>query len=187
MATVKGRTTETIPFRRLVHPGGAAALGATDAGICGIVLVGGAAGLLRKLERRRPVRLRECRSPHPHLDPAHAWLEELLVRGTLHRSDFALDLAPSTEFQREVWRALGGIPPGETRSYGALARALGRPGAARAVGAAAAANPVPPAIPCHRLRGADGGLRGYSEGLEMKKRLLQCERTGAKGRKRRAG
>ena len=66
-----------------------------------------------------------------------------------------------TEFQRGVWEALRRIPFGETRSYGDLARELGRPGAARAVGQANARNPVPIVVPCHRVVAADGGLGGY--------------------------
>lgn len=80
-----------------------------------------------------------------------------------------------TCFQCEVWRALFEIPWGETRTYGEIARALGRPGAARAVGAAAGRNPLPVIVPCHRLIAAGGGLGGFSGGLEVKKRLLALE------------
>ncbi len=80
-----------------------------------------------------------------------------------------------TLFEREVWEALRRIPAGESRSYGALARALGRPGAARAVGRACALNPVALLVPCHRVVGADGVLTGYAWGVERKRWLLAHE------------
>lgn len=80
-----------------------------------------------------------------------------------------------TPFQRAVWQALLQIPPGESRSYGELAAQLGRPGSARAVGAAVGRNPVSILIPCHRVLGADGSLTGYAGGLERKKALLALE------------
>jgi methylated-DNA-[protein]-cysteine S-methyltransferase len=85
-----------------------------------------------------------------------------------------LDLKGS-EFQRTVWRALLEIPWGEVRTYGQLAEALGRPGAARAVGAANAENPVAILVPCHRVVAAGGRLGGYSGGLQLKRALLAHE------------
>jgi methylated-DNA-[protein]-cysteine S-methyltransferase len=81
-----------------------------------------------------------------------------------------------TPFQRKVWALLQQIPPGETRSYAELARLLGKPGAARAVGAANARNPVALFVPCHRVIGSDGALTGYAWGTERKKWLLDHER-----------
>ena len=86
--------------------------------------------------------------------------------------------AGGTAFQREVWDALRAIPPGEVRSYAALAAALGRPGAARAVGAACGQNPVAIVVPCHRAVGAGGALTGYAWGVERKRWLLEHERDG---------
>ncbi len=80
-----------------------------------------------------------------------------------------------TPFQRRVWNALRRIPPGRTASYGELARAVGAPGAARAVGAANRSNPVAIVIPCHRVIGADGCLTGYAGGLGRKQWLLAHE------------
>ena len=80
-----------------------------------------------------------------------------------------------TPFQCEVWRALLQIPPGQSRSYGVLARQLGRPQAARALGAAVGRNPVSILIPCHRVLGADGSLTGYAGGLDRKRALLKLE------------
>ena len=88
----------------------------------------------------------------------------------------ALPLDPhGSEFQRRVWRALRGIPLGATASYGEIARRVGRPGAARAVGDANRRNPIAIAIPCHRVIGGDGRLVGYAGGLERKRWLLAHE------------
>jgi methylated-DNA-[protein]-cysteine S-methyltransferase len=80
-----------------------------------------------------------------------------------------------TPFQELVWNALRGIAPGETMSYGALARRIGRPAASRAVGLANGANPVGLVIPCHRVIGADLSLTGYGGGLHRKRWLLAHE------------
>jgi methylated-DNA-[protein]-cysteine S-methyltransferase len=84
-----------------------------------------------------------------------------------------------TEFQRAVWTALRRLRPGETASYGDLARRIGAPTAVRAVGAANGANPIWLVIPCHRAIGADGSLTGYAGGLERKRWLLAHEGAGA--------
>lgn len=98
------------------------------------------------------------------------------------RRRFDLDLAPRGDaFKRRVWRLLEEIPYGETRSYGDLARQLGDPGLAQAVGAANGRNPLSVIVPCHRVVGADGGLVGYAGGLDRKRFLLDLEEpTGAK-------
>jgi methylated-DNA-[protein]-cysteine S-methyltransferase len=94
------------------------------------------------------------------------------------RRDFDLPLAPrGTTFQTDVWRALARIPFGETCSYGDLARAIGRPAASRAVGAANGANPIAIILPCHRVIGSNGTLTGYGGGLPMKRWLLDHERA----------
>lgn len=96
------------------------------------------------------------------------------------RRDFTLPLGPSgTSFQREVWQCLTGIPFGHTTTYGALARALNRPNATRAVGAANGRNPLAIVVPCHRVIGADGTLTGYAGGLARKQALLALERGQA--------
>jgi methylated-DNA-[protein]-cysteine S-methyltransferase len=92
------------------------------------------------------------------------------------RREFDLTLAPEgTSFERSVWEELRRIPFGETRSYGEIARAIGRPNASRAVGRANGANPIPIVVPCHRVIGADGSLTGFGGGLEAKSRLLEIE------------
>jgi len=80
-----------------------------------------------------------------------------------------------TEFQREVWTALQGIPLGETISYAELARRVGRPSAFRAVGSANGQNPIGIVVPCHRVIAADGKLGGYAGGLDRKRWLLAHE------------
>ncbi|MEX2541525.1 MAG: methylated-DNA--[protein]-cysteine S-methyltransferase [Trueperaceae bacterium] len=89
---------------------------------------------------------------------------------------FDLPLAPmGSRFQLAVWRAVGRIPYGETRSYLDIANELGQPGSVRSVGAANGANPLPIVVPCHRVLGSDGSLTGYAGGLELKRRLLELE------------
>ena len=92
------------------------------------------------------------------------------------RQSFELPLAPlGTAFQREVWDALRAIPYGETTTYAAIARSIGRPRAVRAVGAANGRNPLSIVVPCHRVIGKDGTLTGYAGGLPSKRRLLELE------------
>lgn len=94
------------------------------------------------------------------------------------RRDFDLPLAPrGTAFQLEVWHELARIPFGTTCSYGDLARAVGRPSASRAVGAANGKNPISIVLPCHRVIGSTGELTGYGGGLPMKRWLLDHERA----------
>ncbi len=82
-----------------------------------------------------------------------------------------------TPFQQAVWKALQTIPYGETRTYGQIARMIGRPKAVRAVGAACGRNPLPIVVPCHRVVGADGSLTGFSCGLDRKRFLLALEQS----------
>ncbi len=110
---------------------------------------------------------------HPLLREAVRQLEEYFA-GRRRRFDLPLDLR-GTPFQLRVWELLQGIPYGETRSYGELAQDLGRPGAARAVGAANGANPLAIVVPCHRVIGAGGALTGYGGGIERKRFLLELE------------
>lgn len=92
------------------------------------------------------------------------------------RTVFELVLAPvGTEFQSTVWAALRTIPYGQTWTYGELAKSIGRPAAARAVGAANAKNPISIIVPCHRVVGSGGHLTGFAGGLVTKRRLLDLE------------
>lgn len=93
------------------------------------------------------------------------------------RTEFSLPLKPQgTPFQLAVWRALTEIPYGETRSYGAIAAAVGNPKASRAVGMANNRNPISIIVPCHRVIGSTGKLVGYGGGLDKKIALLELER-----------
>jgi len=120
------------------------------------------------------------------LQPDPAWQEDTGVLGSAKRQlqeyfqgrrrQFELSLAPAgTPFQHRVWQELQRIPFGTTLTYGELAQRLGMPGGARAVGHANGRNPLAIVIPCHRLIGSDGQLRGYAGGIALKQGLLQLE------------
>lgn len=107
------------------------------------------------------------------LDEGQRVLDDYFSTGTLAAK---VPLAPrGTDFQRQVWDALLEIPAGDTRTYTAIARRLGRPTAVRAVAAAIGRNPISILIPCHRVIGSDGSLTGYAWGLERKATLLKLE------------
>jgi len=92
------------------------------------------------------------------------------------RTRFSVKLAPrGTPFQRKVWKAIAGVGFGRTIAYAELARRAGRPGSARAAGAATGRNPIGVIVPCHRIVGSDGSLTGYAGGLAKKKALLALE------------
>lgn len=96
------------------------------------------------------------------------------------RRDFDVPVGPpGTPFQQAVWAELRRVPYGETATYGELAARLGAPGAVRAVGSANGRNPVAVLVPCHRVIGSDGNLRGYAGGVERKLALLALERGPA--------
>lgn len=95
--------------------------------------------------------------------------------------NYPVELSGLPVFSRQVLEAARRIPYGERCSYGELARAVGRPGAARAVGQVLHRNPLPIIVPCHRVVGADGGLRGFAGGVELKRRLLELEHSGCAG------
>ena len=97
------------------------------------------------------------------------------AEGTRRQFTLPLDLSAVKPFQRTVLQVADSIKYGETRSYGWIARAIGKPRAARAVGRALATNPIPIILPCHRVLGSDGGLHGYGGGLPLKRKLLELE------------
>jgi methylated-DNA-[protein]-cysteine S-methyltransferase len=112
-------------------------------------------------------------------DPSvsHETVEQLTEYFQGKRTHFDLQLdVEGTPFQKAVWSELLRIPYGETRTYGDIAKAIGRPGAARAVGMANHDNPIAVVIPCHRVVGRDGSLTGYAGGLHLKAQLLSIER-----------
>ncbi|GAB4243251.1 MAG: methylated-DNA--[protein]-cysteine S-methyltransferase [Acidobacteriota bacterium] len=153
-------------------PLGEIVVAAREAGICRVVIGTSLQGdWLRWFEREYGAR--------PRLG-SHHWVERFVreleeyVAGERRSFDVPVVLA-GTEFQERVWRLLLEIPYGATKTYGELARELGNPRSCRAVGRAAAQNPVPILVPCHRLVGAGGRLVGFSAGLELKERLLEIE------------
>ena len=95
-------------------------------------------------------------------------------QGKRQTFEFALH-AEGPQFDKRVWKALADIPFGQTTSYGAIARTIGQPDAARAVGAANGANPIALIVPCHRVIGSDGSLTGFGGGLPLKRKLLEHE------------
>ncbi len=145
-------------------------LACTERGVCSVRVGSDPCALERELETRFPsagVRRRD-RS----LAPLAARFQDF-VAGRSGRLDVRLDVGGS-QFERRVWDALRRIPRGETRSYGAIARSIGRPEAARAVAGACARNPVLLVVPCHRAVAARG-LGGYSAGFGRKRLLLVRE------------
>ena len=133
-------------------------------------------GLEREILRlRKRTKFAIVPGDHPILDQAASEIAEYFS-GT--RKSFTLPLARrGTEFQRRVWDALLDIPPGETRSYAAVAKTIGQPGAVRAVARAIGDNYRGLVIPCHRVIGSDGSLTGYGGGLARKQWLLDHERS----------
>ncbi len=111
-------------------------------------------------------------------DPREPEVAALLVayaRGEASLDEYPVDLPPCSAMQRETWLAMREIPLGQTRSYGWLARRVGKPEAPRAVGAMVGANPIPLWLPCHRVISTDGKLHGFGGGLAMKQALLELE------------
>ncbi len=114
---------------------------------------------------------------HPLLQRTRQQLAEYFA-GT--RSTFDLPLRPhGTAFQRQVWQLIDTIPKGQTKTYLAIARAIGRPRAARAVGSAVGRNPLCLLVPCHRVLASDGSLGGFVAGIERKQHLLAFEGAAA--------
>lgn len=109
-------------------------------------------------------------------EPCRATCEQLEEYLAGKRTQFDLELEPAgTPFQQRVWKGLAEIPYGKVCGYGDLARRIGNPRAARAVGQANGRNPIPIIIPCHRVIGADGSIGGFSSGLPLKRQLLALE------------
>ena len=116
------------------------------------------------------------RVPAAHQDLLKAVAAQLADYFAHNLTTFDLPLDPlGTEFQQQAWQALGQIPFGQTRSYAEQARAIGRPSAVRAIGAANGRNPLTIVVPCHRVIGANGLLTGFAGGLHRKRALLEHE------------
>jgi methylated-DNA-[protein]-cysteine S-methyltransferase len=158
---MRGQEEPMLTTMTIRSPLGALHLCAESDELVGIELPGRAAPA--GVERRTDVLVRTA--------------EQLAEYFAGERQEFDLPLAPrGTGFQTLVWRTLVRIPYGETWSYGELARAIRRPAASRAVGAANGRNPIPIIMPCHRVIGSNGSLTGYGGGLPIKRWLLDHER-----------
>lgn len=160
-------------FTAIDTPFGAVGIVATEAGVCRLVLGRGkAVDMRRRLADELPDAGHEARL----LPALQARLREYFA-GKPVRFSSPLDLSVVTAFQRKVLTACAAIGYGQVMTYGELAHRIGRPQAARAVGHALGRNPVPLLIPCHRVIGSDGGLRGFSaeQGLALKRKLLELE------------
>lgn len=145
-----------------------------------LTLVGGDRGLSRLyFPEHCPVLAPEARDRHELPATAAAQLSDYFA-GERRTFDLPLDLE-GTPFQLAVWGQLLEIPHAATRTYGGLARAIGRPDRARAVGAAVGRTPVPIIVPCHRVIGTDGSLTGYGGGLPRKRALLALESAASGG------
>lgn len=130
-----------------------------------------------RMHRLMKSQYRKSVAIEPRQGPASAAAKALAAyfAGDLSAIDELATETGGTAFQRAVWKALRDIPAGQTVTYGALAAAIGRPNAVRAVGAANGANPVGVVVPCHRVIGSDASLTGYGGGLERKRWLLAHE------------
>lgn len=159
---------------------GVVTIGVSGRGICAVVLqpdAGWPSGVERLAEMFPRA---ELRCGQTRLADFLGCVVALVERPPVVSSELPLDIR-GTVFQRRVWKYLRGIPVGETRSYGEVARAVGSPGAVRAVGSACAVNRLPVVVPCHRVVGSGGGLGGYAYGLDAKRRLLATERAATGG------
>lgn len=160
---------ETLSYDVIPSPIGRILVGVTDQGLflAHFPLKGSVRSSLRAYGAFRPTRSRA----------RTAEIRRQLRRyfaGKLRRFDVPLDLR-GTPFQVAVWKALRTIPYGRTASYGEIARRIGKPGAARAVGGANNRNPIGIVVPCHRVIGSSGDLTGYAAGLKVKRALLRLE------------
>ena len=169
-----GGAGEIIRYTTAASPVGRILIAATERGVCRVALGdddGELAGSLR------------AEYPQARIEKAPTALRATLTQvtdhlaGRLPRLELPLDIR-ATAFQRQVWEVLKAIPSGETRTYGEVARAIGRPSASRAVARACASNPVALVVPCHRVVPAAGGEGGYRWGRQRKTRLLARERSG---------
>jgi methylated-DNA-[protein]-cysteine S-methyltransferase len=158
--------TPDVVRSHFASPLGPMTLAASNTGLCGVWFDG---------QKHQPD-LQHLRAEPLHglLRKVHTQLTEYFAGQRAH-FDVALDMQCGTAFQQAVWKQLLSIAPGSTVSYGAIASAVGRPMASRAVGAAVGRNPVSIIVPCHRVVGSSGALTGYAGGLDRKIALLRLE------------
>jgi methylated-DNA-[protein]-cysteine S-methyltransferase len=160
----------TLCYDWMDSPLGKFSMASTEQGLCYLSLTGGQDRLEQLGEKMGHVLLSEPNRFHEVIEQLTDYME-----GTLRAFDLALDLSQGTRFQQQVWEAAQSIPYGQVRTYAELARSIGRPKAARAVGSALGRNPLLIVVPCHRVLRSDGGLGGFAAGLEVKRALLRLE------------
>jgi AraC family transcriptional regulator, regulatory protein of adaptative response / methylated-DNA-[protein]-cysteine methyltransferase len=167
----RGAIAAPIRYTFADSPLGRMLIAATDKGICSIQFANSDDELEHGLRHEFPFANRRRDD-----EAMRSWKESLLrqMRGKHLNTALPLDIQ-ATAFQRRVWTHLQSIPFGETRSYAAVAKAIGQPTATRAVARACATNPVAVAIPCHRIVRKSGAMGGYRWGVERKKALLELE------------
>jgi AraC family transcriptional regulator, regulatory protein of adaptative response / methylated-DNA-[protein]-cysteine methyltransferase len=167
----RGAIAAPIRYTFADSPLGRMLVAATDKGICAIQFANSDGELEQGLKHEFPFAIRKRDD-----DGMQAWKNDLLrqMRGQRLNATLPLDIQ-ATAFQRRVWTHLQSIPFGATRSYAAVAKAIGQPTATRAVARACATNPVAVAIPCHRVVRKGGDMGGYRWGMERKKALLELE------------
>lgn len=170
----RGAIAALIRYAFSDSPLGRMLLAATDKGICSIQFADSDEELEQGLKREFPFAVRR-RDDHGLAELARQVIER--ISGVQPSSSLPLDIQ-ATAFQRRVWSYLQSIGTGQTRSYSAVAKAIRRPSAVRAVARACATNPVAIAIPCHRVVRSNGDMGGYRWGLERKKKLLAMEAAG---------
>jgi AraC family transcriptional regulator of adaptative response/methylated-DNA-[protein]-cysteine methyltransferase len=162
---------ETLRFGYGVTPLGTLLVAESDRGVAAIFLGDERNGLRRELHAAFPGAAFE--EDEAGLAPTIAKVAAFIAAPHLG-ADLRLDLR-GTPLEVAVWEALRTIPPGETRTYGAVAKALPLPATAQEVGAACAANRIAVAVPCHRVVKADGSISGYRWGAQRKRRLINLE------------
>lgn len=145
-------------------------IGIEDGAICAATLSPSREAALEELSARGAGEPADANEAKPLVE-----LVRRAAEGEDAHPNGAVRIIGGTAFQRAVWEAMLSIPRGTTISYAELARRVGRPGAARAVGQAVGSNPVPLLIPCHRVVASDGTLGGFGGGLPMKQTLLRQE------------
>ncbi len=168
----RGGAGMDIRYAIVDSPLGRLLVASTTRGVCAVAMGSSDVELERALAREYP-----AATVGADAGRLAKWARSILAHlaGRLPRLDLPLDVR-ATAFQWQVWQALAAIPYGETRTYGDIAAAIGRPRAVRAVARACATNPVALAIPCHRVVSADGTTGGYRWGAARKKTLLASER-----------
>jgi len=167
----------------VVTPIGGLGLRVEDNAVSGVSFGADAGGVVTSRHAKRPTPRDELRGSGPATgsDPAAGLLvdavRELEEYFAGERTGFTVPARPGrgTPFERAVWAEIAAIPYGETMSYGAIARAVGEPGGAQAVGLACNRNPLPIIVPCLRVIGSDGKLVGFGGGLDRKRWLLRLE------------